>query len=95
MAQRICEILRAGGIEVRTSLSNGERAVKDWLKNSRRTVRVRPSTGKTSSSFGKNMIEGGYITEVEFEQDLAQLEEANFLAPSAIMWTAWGRRPPA
>ena len=39
------------------------------------------------------MIEAGYITQDEFEQDLARLEAADFLTPSPIMWAAWGRRP--
>jgi hypothetical protein len=41
------------------------------------------------------MIKAGYITEEEFELDLARLEAADFLTPSPIMWTAWGRRSPA
>jgi hypothetical protein len=42
-----------------------------------------------------DLIDAAYITEQEFEQDLARLEEPDFLAPSPIMWAAWGRRPPA
>jgi len=38
------------------------------------------------------MISGGYITEQEIAQDIAQLEDAHFMTPSPIMWTAWGRR---
>lgn len=41
------------------------------------------------------LIGGGYITEQEFERDIARLNEPDFMAPSPIMWTAWGRRPPA
>jgi SAM-dependent methyltransferase len=40
-----------------------------------------------------NMIDAGYITEEEFEQDLARLDDPDFIMPSPIMWTAWGRRP--
>lgn len=40
-----------------------------------------------------DMIKAGYITEDEFKQDLAHLEESDFLTLSPIMWTAWGRRP--
>jgi SAM-dependent methyltransferase len=40
-----------------------------------------------------NMIEAGYITEEEFEQDIARLDDPDFMMPSPIMWTAWGRRP--
>jgi SAM-dependent methyltransferase len=39
-----------------------------------------------------DMIKAGYITEDEFKQDLAHLEESDFLTLSPIMWTAWGRR---
>jgi len=40
-----------------------------------------------------NMIDAGYITEEEFDQDIARLDDPGFLMPSPIMWTAWGRRP--
>jgi hypothetical protein len=39
------------------------------------------------------MIDAGYITEEEFDQDIARLNDPGFLMPSPIMWTAWGRRP--
>ena len=39
------------------------------------------------------MIDAGYLTEQEFDQDLARLDAADFVMPSPIMWTAWGRRP--
>lgn len=38
------------------------------------------------------MIDAGYITEEEFDRDLALTETAEFLMPSPIMWTVWGRR---
>jgi SAM-dependent methyltransferase len=41
------------------------------------------------------MIKAGYISGAEFEQDLAQLEAADFLTLSPIMWAAWGQRPTA
>ena len=40
-----------------------------------------------------DMINAGYINEIEFQHDLARLERADFLMPSPIMWTVWGRRP--
>jgi SAM-dependent methyltransferase len=40
-----------------------------------------------------DMIDAGYITEEEFQHDVARLEQADFLMPSPIMWTVWGRRP--
>jgi SAM-dependent methyltransferase len=40
-----------------------------------------------------SMIDAGYITEEEFNQDLARLDDPGFMMPSPIMWTVWGRRP--
>jgi SAM-dependent methyltransferase len=40
------------------------------------------------------MIKAGYITEYEFEQDLARLKAPDFLTISPTLWAAWGRRPP-
>ena len=39
------------------------------------------------------MIQAGYITEQQFNQDLARMRESDFMMPSAILWSAWGRRP--
>ena len=39
------------------------------------------------------MIDAGYVTEDEFEADLARMDAADFMAPSPLMWSAWGRRP--
>jgi SAM-dependent methyltransferase len=39
-----------------------------------------------------SMIERGYITPQEFEADVAKMEADDFMMPSPIMWTAWGRR---
>lgn len=38
------------------------------------------------------MIDSGYITNQEFENDLARLDDPDFMMPSSIMWSAWGRR---
>ena len=38
------------------------------------------------------IIESGRITAAEFERDLARLDDGDFLAPSPVMWSAWGRR---
>jgi SAM-dependent methyltransferase len=38
------------------------------------------------------MIGAGYITAREFDADLARMEADDFMMPSPIMWTAWGRR---
>jgi ubiquinone/menaquinone biosynthesis C-methylase UbiE len=42
-----------------------------------------------------DLLDAHYITEQEFAQDSARLDDPDFMAPSPIMWTAWGRRPPA
>jgi SAM-dependent methyltransferase len=39
------------------------------------------------------MIAGNYITQQQFEEDIARLDDPDFLMPSAILWSAWGRRP--
>jgi 2-polyprenyl-3-methyl-5-hydroxy-6-metoxy-1,4-benzoquinol methylase len=39
------------------------------------------------------MTDAGFITDDEFDRDLARMEAADFMMPSPIMWTAWGRRP--
>jgi SAM-dependent methyltransferase len=38
------------------------------------------------------MIDVGDITENDFNQDLARLDDPNFMMPSPILWAAWGRR---
>jgi SAM-dependent methyltransferase len=39
------------------------------------------------------LIGGGYVTPQQFAQDLARLDDPDFMAPSSVMWSAWGRRP--
>lgn len=39
------------------------------------------------------LLEAGYITEREFDQDLLRLGDPDFMTPSPIMWTAWGALP--
>ena len=41
------------------------------------------------------LIAGGLVTEEELQQDIARLDDPDFMTPSPIMWTAWGRRPAA
>ena len=41
------------------------------------------------------LIAGGYVTEEELEADIARLDDPEFVTPSPIMWTTWGRRPAA
>jgi SAM-dependent methyltransferase len=39
------------------------------------------------------MIDGKYITPQQFEEDITRLDDPDFLMPSPILWSAWGRRP--
>ena len=39
------------------------------------------------------MVDGNYITAQQFEEDIARLDDPDFLMPSPILWSAWGRRP--
>lgn len=39
------------------------------------------------------MIAAGYLTQSEFERDVAALEDPDFLMPSPVLWAAWGRKP--
>jgi SAM-dependent methyltransferase len=39
------------------------------------------------------MIDSHYITPGQFDEDLAQLDDPDFMMPSGILWSAWGRRP--
>lgn len=46
------------------------------------------------------IISSGLISQEEFEADLKRIDEEDFLMPSPMMWTAWGRKsvhgnPPA
>jgi len=38
------------------------------------------------------MIDAGYVTQEEFAADLARMEAGDFMMPSPLMWSAWGRR---
>jgi len=38
------------------------------------------------------LIDGNYITAQQFNEDVARLDDPDFLTPSATLWSAWGRR---
>ena len=38
-----------------------------------------------------DLVGGGYVTVREFEEDLAALDDPEFLMPSPVLWAAWGR----
>jgi len=64
-----------------------------------RLVMVQPgswSAGLLRASYERRrhaMIDAGYVTAAEFDADLARMEAADFMAPSPLMWSVWGRRP--
>jgi 2-polyprenyl-3-methyl-5-hydroxy-6-metoxy-1,4-benzoquinol methylase len=39
------------------------------------------------------ILRTGFVTEQEFERDLAQLNDPSFMMASPLLWSAWGRRP--
>lgn len=39
------------------------------------------------------MISRNYVTPEEFEQDIVRLDDPDFVVPSGILWSTWGRRP--
>jgi len=39
------------------------------------------------------MVRSGLISPEEFDADLKRIDEQDFLMPSPMMWTAWGRKP--
>jgi len=38
------------------------------------------------------MINSGYLSEGEFVSDLERMSQPNFMMPSPILWTVWGKR---
>jgi len=40
------------------------------------------------------ILAAGYVTPQEFEQHLALLDRGDFMNPSPVMWSVWGRRAP-
>ena len=73
--------LVATGAEARTFMWQGGAAGASLMRANFQQLRA-------------EMINAGYITEDEFEQDLARLEAPNFVTISPTMWAAWGRRLP-
>jgi len=38
------------------------------------------------------MQEAGYLTQIEFDHDMKLMRDSQFMMPSPILWTAWGRK---
>jgi SAM-dependent methyltransferase len=83
--RRLIGRLRAHGL---TSVSGEARAFM-WQPGSLGATLVR----STFELLRGAMIDGNYITPQQFEGDVARLDDPDFLMPSAILWSAWGRRP--
>jgi SAM-dependent methyltransferase len=83
--RRLFGRLRAHGL---VSISGEARAFM-WQRGSPGTALVRA----TYELLRGAMIDGNYITQQQFEEDVARLDDPDFLMPSAILWSAWGRRP--
>jgi SAM-dependent methyltransferase len=39
------------------------------------------------------LIAGNYVSPGQLEDDLARLDDPDFMMPSPVLWSAWGRRP--
>jgi len=83
--RRLFERLRAHGL---VNLGS-EARVFMWHRESPGTALVRA----TYELLRAAMIEANYVTPQQFEQDIARLDHPDFLMPSSILWSAWGRRP--
>jgi len=68
------------GAEASVSVWNGGSAGTDLLKLSCEELR-------------EPMIASGLISQEELEADLRRVDEEDYLMPSPMMWTAWGRKP--
>jgi len=82
--RRLIGRLRAHGL---TSV-NGEARAFMWQRGSLGATLVR----FTYELLRGAMIDGNYITPQQFDEDVARLDDPDFLMPSAILWAAWGRR---
>jgi SAM-dependent methyltransferase len=83
--RRLFGRLRAHGL---TSIGGEARAFM-WQRGSPGAALVRA----TYELLREALIVGNYITPQQFEEDIARLDHPEFLMPSAILWSAWGRRP--
>jgi SAM-dependent methyltransferase len=90
--ERRCGRLVLGRLRAHGLVATGAEArIFMWQSGSAGTSLM----GANFQQLRADMIKAGYITEDEFEQDLAHLQASDFLTLSPIMWTAWGRRPQA
>ncbi len=66
----------------------GEAKAFMWQSGSRGAALVRATYGLLRQA----MIDGSYITPQQFEEDIVRLDDPDFMMPSSILWSAWGRR---
>jgi SAM-dependent methyltransferase len=83
--RRLCGRLRAHGL---VSIGAEARAFM-WESGSPGAALVRA----TYELLRDAMVDGDYITPQQFAEDIARLDDPDFLMPSSILWSAWGRRP--
>jgi SAM-dependent methyltransferase len=83
--RRLFGLLRAGGL---TDVG-AEGRIFMWPSGSPGLCLMRANYQQLRTA----MIDSGYITEEEFKQDVARLDDPSFLLPSPILWATWGRRP--
>ena len=81
----LCGRLRAHGL---VSIGAEARAFM-WQSGSPGAALVRA----TYELLRDAMVDRNYITPQQFEEDIARLDDPDFLMPSPILWSAWGRRP--
>jgi SAM-dependent methyltransferase len=44
------------------------------------------------SQLRAQMIDAGYLTQAEFDRDIAALDDPGFFIPSPVLWAAWGQK---
>ena len=47
----------------------------------------------TCERLRQDMIDAGDVRDQEFDDDMARLDDPDFLMPSAALWAVWGQRP--
>lgn len=58
-----------------------------WPAGSPGTAMMRANYAQLRSQ----MIAAGYITQAEFDRDVASLDDPDFCMPSPVLWAAWGQ----
>jgi hypothetical protein len=83
--RRVFSLLRTCGLE---NVAAEGRAIM-WYGGSPGSKLLRSNYEQLHSA----MVEAGYLTEEEYEHDVARLNDPSFVMPSPLLWAAWGRRP--